>query len=243
MKSRTVSRVVEARMALNLFGTYYKKFYKYSPDGLNNILLIDKNKEFLSSDLYSLPEELIFGKDGHLVSYLTKYLKNYRTIHDYLRLSFDFDKRFVADNVLKIVKELENIGLNFYDIHDQNFMIDDNGGFKVVDIDGVEVLIDDEQRMYTLNNYWDLVLEMFLFNKNLSNQFRLSLFCLFEELDTYFSEEFIEYMEGVFRDDYDTLSIDPAIYLPEFDDKEKVLELSSRLEDFRNYDASKGFRR
>ena len=230
MKRTTISRVTEAKMSLRLYGRYFNRFFKYAPDSLSAIKCVDTNLDFLSSELYSLPDELLFNKDNEFVGYYSKYLNGYRTLYECIKGDVPFDKGMVAGNIMRIVEELELIGLNYFDLHDENFMVNKKGEFKVIDVDGVDFDMSSRSKIDRINNLWDLLLEIYLFESNPNHPLRLNSVALFEELDTYFSDEFVEYLDGVLRDDWDILNVNPRKYLPEFNDEEKVKELSKRIE-------------
>ena len=236
MRRTTIGKLKEYNMMLRLYGRYFNKFFKYNPDGEEVMDIIAKNIDQLSLDLYAIPTDMLYSKDGNYVGLLFDYLKGYKTIFDKLREHEEFDKDEVARCVLKTVNEFDAIGLDYYDIHDENFMISDNGDIKVIDIDGAEKIVPGTNKLYTINNLWDFLFEIYLFHFNPDFQYRLNRVWLFEEADTYFSNEFLEYIDGVIRDDRDVLTVSPSIYLPEFYDKEKIDEFSKRLElESRNY--------
>lgn len=230
MKRTTVSYLREAKMSLRLNGRYFNKFFKYDPESLDILERIIANESKLTQELYSLPIELLYNRKNEYIAYLTYLLKGYRTIYDYIRLQDSYDKDMVARNVATVVNEFESIGLNYYDIHDENFMIDDNGNFKVVDVDGADMILTPQAKIDRINNFWDFIFEMYLFEFYPEHPVRLNYVYMFEESDTYLSREFLEYIDGVIRDDSCILTVKPEIYLPEFYDKEKVNEFSKRLE-------------
>ena len=230
MKRSTISKVTEARMSLRLYGRHFNKFFKYAPDSVCVIDRLNSDSDKLSLDLYSLPEELLYNSNGKFVAYYSKYLNGYRTLYELIKTHKEFDSHMVAINILKIVDELKSIGLNYFDLHDENFMIDKKGNFKVIDVDGCDFDLTEYSRTMTINNLWDLLFEIYLFQFYPEHPLRLSCVYSFPELDTYFSREFIDYIDCVIRDDRDILSVSPSIYLPEFEDVEKVKELSKRIE-------------
>lgn len=177
-----------------------------------------------------MPYELLYNKKGEYVGFYSEVLKRFRTLYDYIRLGDTYDKDMIASSIWTAVEEFERIGLNYYDIHDENFMIGDNGEFKVVDVDGADQILTDSARIDKINNYWDLIFEMYLFSFYPEHPVRLNCVWLFEEADTYFTHEFLEYLDGVIRDDRDILTVSPKIYLPELYDTEKISEFSKRLE-------------
>lgn len=229
MKVVKVNKARETIMSLRTCGVYRGSFYKYNPDSFNILNTILNNKGQISGDLYNLPTKYLYNRDNEFIGYLSKYLKNHSTIYDLIRLNINFDYDSVVANIAKIVMELERLGLNYYDLHDENFMIDSNGDFKTIDIEGAEILVDDKGKMFTINNFWDLVFEIYLFRFNPDHPARLNTFYFFDDITTYFSDEFVEYIDGVIRDDMDVLSVDINKYLMEFKDSEKINELSLRL--------------
>lgn len=230
MKRTTVGFLREVKMFFKLNGRYFNHFFKYDPDSLDILEQIIANESKLTQELYSLPTELLYNRNNEYIAYLTKLLKGYHTIYDYIKLQKSYDKDMVARNVATVVSEFENIGLNYYDIHDENFMIDEKGNFKVVDVDGADTLLTPQAKIDRINNFWDFIFEIYLFEFYPEHPVRLNYVYMFEDSDIYFSKEFLEYIDGVIRDDSCILTVEPEIYLPEFSDKEKVNELSKRLE-------------
>ena len=230
MEKRTIYKVTEAKMSFRLNGRHMNKFFKYAPDSVSVVDRLSKNLDSFSLDLYSLPEELLYNSDGKFVAYYSKYLNGYRTLYELMKMGRDIDGLMVAKNVIKIVDELKSIGLNYFDLHDENFMIDKKGNFKVIDVDGCDFDLTEYSRTMTINNLWDLLFEVNLFQFNLNYPMKANCVWLFEELDTYFSDEFIEYIDCVIRDDKDILNVEPSIFIPEFEDRDKIKELSKRLE-------------
>ena len=131
MRRTTIGKLKEYNMMLRLYGRYFNKFFKYNPDGEEVMDIIAKNIDQLSLDLYAIPTDMLYSKDGNYVGLLFDYLKGYKTIFDKLREHEEFDKDEVARSVLKTVNEFDSIGLDYYDIHDENFMVNDNGDIKV----------------------------------------------------------------------------------------------------------------
>ena len=75
---------------------------------------------------------MLYNSNGKFVAYYSKYLNGYRTLYELIKTHKEFDSHMVAINILKIVDGLKSIGLNYFDLHDENFMIDKKGNFKVI---------------------------------------------------------------------------------------------------------------
>ena len=176
MRRTTIGKLKEYNMMLRLYGRYFNKFFKYNPDGEEAMDIIAKNIDQLSLDLYAIPTDMLYSKDGNYVGLLFDYLKGYKTIFDKLREHEEFDKDEVARSVLKTLNEFDAIGLDYYDIHDENFMISDNGDIKVIDIDGAEKIVPGTNKLYTINNLWDFLFEIYLFHFNPDFQYRLNIY-------------------------------------------------------------------
>ena len=155
----------------------------------------------------------------------------YKTLNEVLKSKQFIDKDKVASNIVTIVNEYESLGMNYFDLHDKNFMLNKSGSMKVVDVDGADLHISPGVKMNTICNLWDILIEMYLYHFYPEYPLCVSSIYGFPNIDEYFSKEFIEYLDAVIRDDYESLSVNPEIYLPEFHDKEKIQTLSKKLED------------
>lgn len=231
MKNVNVGALREGKLRLMNKGRFRNRFIKCDTKGLDVIKVLEGNLDKISTPLYNLPIELIHGtaKTPFAVAY--PYLYGYKTLNDVLKRKINFNKDKVADNIVTIVNEYESLGMNYFDLHDKNFMLDSRGKLKVVDVDGADLHTSEGLRMNTICNFWDLIIEMYLYHFYPEYPLCVSSTYGYEFIEDYFSKEFIEYLDAVIRDDYECLSVNPGIYLPEFHDQEKIQTLSKKLED------------
>lgn len=240
MKRIDVGALRESKIRSINKGKFRNKFIKCDTKGLEVIARLEENQERLTRPLYNLPDGIIYGSAKTPFAISTPYLYGYKTLRDCLFQKREFDKDRVAQNVTTIIQEYENLGMNYYDLHHDNFMIDRLGKFKVVDVDGADLHISPGLKMITINNLWDLLFEMYLYHFYPNYPLCLNSTLNYDELYEYFTKEFIEYLDGVIRDDKEILTVDPKIYLPELEDKDKIHTLSKKLEDrFNTYKLKK----
>lgn len=231
MKKVNVGALSEGKMRLMNKGRFRGRFIKCDTKGLGVIEKLEENKDKISMPLYNIPSDLYYGCSKTPFAIGSPFLYGYRTLNDYLKMKRDFDKDKVASNIATIVNEYESLGMNYFDLHHNNFMLNRSGRFKVVDTDGADLQITPGVKMTTINNFWDLILEMYLYHFYPDYPLSLNTTYEYEKLADYFTPEFIEYLDGVIRDDPQILTVKPEIYLPEFKDEEKIITLSKKLED------------
>ncbi len=208
-----------------LFKNIYSKngrFYKYS-DNCDIVKRINQNKDKLTEELYSLPLEM-FYYNGDTFGFSTEYLNEYLNINSVNNRYITYDKWQFINNVILIMRELENIGLIYYDIHGGNFMINAYNDFKVVDLDGVKIKTD-KIKIKMLSNFMNFLLSIYFFSNLEYSFYSLEDVLNRKVLDEYLSREVKEYCEYLLNSPQDIIDYDITIIAGDIDKSFKERKL------------------
>lgn len=116
--------------------TFYNgKFYKLIDFvRQENLIYLWRNKDSLTEELYIFPNGFYETKDG-LTVYETDILEKSITLDVAIYLGMLLDTKKISLSLATVLEELESIGLEYYDFHGGNALIDSDFNVKVCDLD------------------------------------------------------------------------------------------------------------
>ncbi len=138
--------------------------------------------------------------------------------------------------ILDAVMGLDVLGIDYWDLHPFNILVNKEKHIKLVDLDGAKVRkVDEKER---LNGIIELILESYFFfdmkrsTSASTNSFADELRSLIS-LRKYYPPEFVRLIEGTYRE----LSIMENIemVLKELEDEEKIMEIRDKVKMRRPY--------
>lgn len=127
---------------------------------LESLYLIDENKHKLTSDYFAYLTHLFINKDDEVEALGGKFYNEY-TDYRNLYLDSNVNKPQIIKECIEAVLELQNIGVNFTDIHANNIIVNKESHMKLVDLDETKLVIlcDDDKTPLFIN----LILQSMLF--------------------------------------------------------------------------------
>lgn len=126
---------------------------------LQTLERINENKDKLTIDDYAILDHIYQDEQGDIKAFCGKYYEDYGDFKDIYQDS-TIDKGKIIDELIKVILELESIGIQFIDIHSRNILVNSNSHIKLCDLD--EALLSDYVE-YKVNTILDLIIECFLF--------------------------------------------------------------------------------
>ena len=198
-----------------------KQLYKYSPASKNIITTIDKYKYEEVMKQVTSPTAMLYHQKRYF-GYTMEYYKKLKRIREAIKSGRIKDINEYMLNLLTIIEKLNELNLIYYDIHDNNVLVDENGKPFLIDIDDI-VTIPSIEDFYQQSQY----LTEFILNVYLEEYKTLRVHISDKELRKILSQKVISYMENL------TVIANPAPSLPyvlldELKDKEKVLKLKNK---------------
>ena len=188
--------------------TSKEEAYKYLDELITSGKALEKFREIVKSQ----------GGDYSII----EYYKKLKRIREAIKSGRIKDINEYMLNLLTIIEKLNELNLIYYDIHDNNVLVDENGKPFLIDIDDI-VTIPSIEDFYQQSQY----LTEFILNVYLEEYKTLRVHISDKELRKILSQKVISYMENL------TVIANPAPSLPyvlldELKDKEKVLKLKNK---------------
>ncbi len=103
-------------------GCFFKRYTE--EDDLNALSLMEENKGKLTEEFYSMILK-IHKYQGEIIGLESCYHENYQTLLDIL-MNNDLNlasKRKIFLQVVQVLEELKNIGVDYWDLHSENILI------------------------------------------------------------------------------------------------------------------------
>lgn len=203
------------------------KFWKKlgNDDNLESIYIIEKNQSRLTEEYYSFIKK-IYMQDNHPMLLESDYLEGFCTLYQALK-ERKINKKKVLLTCRNSIAELKNIGLDFWDLHSENVMINAVDETKFVDLSGA--VSDPQKQDFDFQDFtiMELVLECYLFYDFLGNlRYTETLFQI-PNLSYYFSASLMKHLLAVNNLEKGLLSLED--YVDEFEDAEKMEEIRLEL--------------
>lgn len=135
-------------------------FYKIIPKSKKSILdkIID-NQDQLSTNHILIPDGYYLTQDDRLC-YKTRNLVDYHTIYMLLFLEMELDIKKISLDLAKSFLELRGIGLTYWDLHNQNGLVDKDFNTMLIDMDGVQLSGEDDLYKLALKRLIELIFQM-----------------------------------------------------------------------------------
>lgn len=135
----------------------YKEFNDYGFNGYKDDLLIHNLvKRSKNLKLSKVPYGVV-TIDGNIIGQIIPYFYNTKTLYEY-SLKNKINPELLIE-VLKIIKELYENGIYYYDIHPKNFVIDQDKKINIIDFDNfyVKFIKDENTLKNILNGYKNIL--------------------------------------------------------------------------------------
>lgn len=201
----------------------------------NTIELMEKNKDKLKEEYYAFVNRTYYDEFREKQAIGSDFYSEYQTFYEYF-VQGNKEKDKVILKVLEAVTDLISLGIDYWDLHSFNVLVNKESDIKLVDLDGAKVRkakIND-----VLYNFIDLIVESYFFfdlkgsvNSTMCN-FGVNLYssvCL----QKYYSPKFVLLIQGVYKDI--SLIKDVELILKELKDEEKLEEVRNQVKRLRPY--------
>lgn len=203
------------------------KFWKKlrNDDNLESIYIIEKNQSKLTEEYYSFIKK-IYMQDNYPKLFESDYLEGFCTLYQVLK-ERKINKKKILLTCRNSIAELKNIGLDFWDLHSKNVMINDIDETKLVDLCGA--VSDPEKQDFDFQDFrmTELVLECYLFYDFLGDLRYTETLLQVSDLSYYFSNSLMKHLMAVNKFEKGLLSLED--YIDEFEDEEKMEEIRLEL--------------
>lgn len=136
----------------------YKCFSDYKFNGDNDDLLISKLQELQEKIKFTEFPSGVVTLDGRIIGQEIPYYEEYKTLYSINKDMSIPEVLKVYKKCLLIIKELNNKGINYLDVHAKNFMVDENLDVKLIDFENSLVKFnDDSLSIITLSRFWEMI--------------------------------------------------------------------------------------
>ena len=190
---------------------------------------MEENIEKLTDSYYAYITYLFFDNDEEIQAIGSQFYDDYQPFRS-LYLDPSINKSQIIKEYINAVLELQNIGINFYDIHAENIIVNNESHIRLVDLD--------ETRLAELWNkgegkelkFIDLMLQSIVFlnvKDSIWSWVSSSLILLELENKRILSSSFRDCIEG--KNNFDFFISNVDCYLQELEDKEKVAIIQKEL--------------
>lgn len=208
-------------------GMFIKK--RTAKCSLGALHLIDENQHKLTDDYFAYLTHQYVGRNGEVEAVGGKFYSEYVNFGD-LYSDISINKPQVIKECIEAVLELQNIGVNYIDIHSNDIIVNKESHMKLVDLDESELLsiCDNDKTIFIIN----LMLESMLFYEVRNSIFSwLSPKSVLLELENkkVLSSKFLDTIAG--KNDFTSFYSNADKYLEELCDKEKAYVLRKELRD------------
>lgn len=194
---------------------------------LESLKLIDQNKHKLTPEYFAYLTHLFVGKNNKVEALGGNFYNEYI---DYRKLYLDtsINKPQIIRECIEAILELQNIGVNFTDIHANNIIVNKDSHMKLVDLDETKLvkLCDDDKTPLFIN----LILQSMLFFEVKSSIWPwITPKAVLLELENkkVLSSSFLDTISG--KSDFNSFYSNVDNYLEELCDKEKSFTLRKEL--------------
>lgn len=135
-------------------------FYKIIPQYKKEILdKIIKNKDKLTNANILIPDGYYLTQDDRLC-FRAKNLIDYQSIYMLHLLAMELDVKKIGLTIAKSMIELRSIGITYWDLHDQNVLVDKYFNAMLVDTDGVELSGKDDHYRFSIKRLVEIIFQM-----------------------------------------------------------------------------------
>ena len=193
--------------------------YKYSPYSKEIMEYLIQNINMLPKEYLTEPKAFLEYKD--YVGVLIQHHRNLVPVSELLILNKKFNKKALVKKVVEIVLELEEKGINYFDVHSKNIMTDGKK-IKLIDMDEAVILRSDYDKVLTRAQLLYFILETFINLPSLNGL--LDYFVEIDDLKKIYSSEVMDYAKSSKELSSDIKDVDLFPIIEEFDDLKKGKE-------------------
>ncbi len=206
-------------------GCFFKRYTE--EDDLNALSLMEENKSDITNYFYSMILK-IHKYQNEVIGLESIYHEDYSRLFDVLMNSdLNFaNKRMVFLQVVQVLEELKNIGVDYWDLHSENILIKEH--IKLIDLSSA--VSNKEQQDFSFHYFrlLNLLLEMYLFYDDVSKRIGyLDSLLSVPWVKKYFSSDHFNWMKNI-KD----FLFEPCCWeelINEFEDEEKVRLIRQNL--------------
>lgn len=198
---------------------------KFDSNGVDTLLRIDENKEALTQELYALPLKIYKNPLGIPFAHS---MINYSDHELLVYQKGAIEKQKVIEKIVFILKELENIGIVYWDVHTKNFLIKDNS-FKIIDLDEAFVKITNRGLISRQYNLVNLILELYLYENIFYPTSRLTNLLKRIKIEDYFSKEVCEYLEAVHHKSKEIIGVEVVPLITDLEDLDRTKKILGKI--------------
>lgn len=208
-------------------GCFFKRYTE--EDDLNALSLMEENKGKLTEEFYSMILK-IHKYQGEIIGLESCYHENYQTLLDIL-MNNDLNlasKRKIFLQVVQVLEELKNIGVDYWDLHSENILIKEH--IKFIDLSSA--ISNKEQQEFSFHYYrlLSILLEMYLFYDDVDMRVDyVEVLLRIPWMKKYFSSAHFNWMKNINDFLFDSCCWEEL--LDEFQDEEKVRLIRQNLKE------------
>jgi len=193
-------------------------------ENIDSILHIDEKKDLLTKKKFALIDKMYLYKD-RVIATERKYYKSYQTLTNSMN-NLKVSKDKIILDVFNVLKELENIEIDYWDLHSDNILIN-NDNIKLIDLGSS--FYDKKMQSFLFHYYKivNLIIQLYVFYDNLNLKTGYLDELLKMDISSYFSKEIYEYL--ICLKNLDISEIDINKVVSEFNDLEKMNSLRRSL--------------
>lgn len=156
----------------------------------------------------------------------SNYLIDYSTLYELLKMPNSLDKKKIILFSCDAVRELEEIGVDYCDLHSKNVMVK---GTKIKITDLNEAISDPLKQCFDLHDYqfMDFILGCYLFYDFDNSVHYSDILLRLPNVHYYFSKSLVHHLIAVNNLERGVLSVED--YIDEFEDAEKISKIRMEL--------------
>jgi len=203
---------------------HYKrdKIYKHSPSTLKIVKTIDSLGNQPVFQNIATPTAYLYNKKRYF-GYVMKYYKKLKQVQEAIEKGIIEDIEKYALELLSIIEKLNKLNLCYWDFHDENILVDEQGNPYILDIDDMDYMPSKED----LHNQREYLTE-FLLTIYLNKYKSVHAFANTEAIQYAFSDKSLNYIYSLGNLGKPVPEL-PYIIIKELKDKEKRDMIKSRI--------------
>lgn len=166
----------------------------------DSLEIMENNKEKLNEEWYAFVNRVYYDSLDPKIAIGSDYCAEYQTFYEYFVQGGQEKKQVILESI-EAVSALDGLGLDYWDIHPFNVLVNKEGHIKLVDLDSTKVQKFNKE--YRLCGFIDLIIESYFFFDMKSSvsakitDFGLELRNLIP-ISQYYSPEFVRLIQGTY---------------------------------------------
>lgn len=201
----------------------------------DSLEIMEKNKEKLREEWYAFVNRVYHDSDEQKIAIGSDFCTKYQTFYEFFTQEKKGKEQVVLE-ILEAVSALDTLGLDYWDIHPFNILVNKEGHIKLVDLDSTKVRKYNEE--YRLCGFIDMIIESYFFFDMKGYQsakitdFGLDLSNLVS-LSQYYSPAVVQLIQGKYQNSSILKNVEKV--LKELEDQEKIVEIRKQVKELRPY--------